>query len=62
MVGPTLSASTTDTPAKLYGSVGGTRKRIKELYCSVNDTRKRVKKVYGSVNGERKLIYEDPNL
>ena len=60
--GPTLSVSTTDTPAKLYGSVNGTRKRIKGMYCSVNGTRKRVKKVYGSVNGERKLIYEDPNL
>lgn len=60
--GPTRTASTTDTPAKLYGSVGGTRKRIKELYCSVNGARKRVKKVYGSVNGQRKLIYEDPNL
>lgn len=62
VTGTTLTVSTTDTPAKLYGSVSGTRKRIKELYCSVNDTRKRVKKVYGSVNGERKLIYEDPNL
>ena len=60
--GQVITVSTTDTPAKLYGSVGGTRKRIKELYCSVNDTRKRVSKVYGSVNGERKLIYEDPNL
>ena len=60
--GPTLSASTTDTPAKLYGSVSGTRKRIKEMYCSVNGTRKRIKKIYGSVNGERKIIYEDPNL
>lgn len=60
--GVTLTATTTDTPSKLYGSVEGTRKRIKEMYCSVNDTRKRVSKVYGSVNGERKIIYEDPNL
>ena len=60
--GQIVTVSTTDTPAKLYGSVSGTRKRIKEMYCSVNGERKKVEKIYGSVNGERKIIYEDPNL
>ena len=62
VVGPTLTVSTADTPAKWYCSVNDTRKRAKEIYCSVNNTRKRVKKIYGSVNGARELVYEDPNL
>ena len=60
--GPTLTASTTDTPAKWYSSVNNTRKRDKKTYCSVNGTRKKVLKIYGSVNGARELCYEDPNL
>lgn len=60
--GQVITVSTTDTPAKLYGSVNGVRERIKEMYCSVNGERKKVEKIYGSVNGERKIIYEDPNL
>lgn len=60
--GVTLTVSTTDTPEKLYGSVGGTRKRGVRGYCSVNGTRKKILKIYGSVNNARKLVYEDPNL
>lgn len=60
--GTTLTVSTTDTPEKLYGSVGGTRKRGVKGYCSVNGTRKKILKIYGSVNNARKLVYEDPNL
>lgn len=60
--GPTVSATTADTPAKWYGSVSNSRKRAKKMYCSVNNTRKKVLKIYGSVNGARELCYEDPNL
>ena len=62
VAGTSLSASTTDTPAKLYCSVSSTRKRGKKAYCSVNNTRKKILKIYGSVNGARELVYEDPNL
>lgn len=55
--GPTLTVSTSDIPAKLYGSVNDQTTKIKKLYCSVNGQTRRVKRLYASVNGAAKVIF-----
>lgn len=55
--GPTLTVSTSDIPAKLYGSVNNKTTKIKKLYCSVNGKTRRVKRLYASVNGAAKVIF-----
>lgn len=46
--------------SNIYGSVGGTAKKInKKLYGSVGGTARKIIKFYGSANGVAKLIYKD---
>ena len=48
----------TDTPARLYGSVGNVAKKVDTLYGSVNGHAKKITKLYASVGGKTKLIYK----
>lgn len=57
--GATVSATTTGSTNKLYGSVNGQTKRVTKLYGSVNGQTKKILKLYGSVNSVTKLIYQD---
>ena len=43
---------------KLYGSVGGQSKEIKNLYGSINGASRQIVKLYGSAGGVSKLIYQ----
>lgn len=58
--GDVITFTTPSAPVasgKLYCSVNGKSKLVKELYCSVNGKTKRVTKLYGSVGGKTKLIH-----